>query len=324
MMEEQFSWRVRELVPDALRILDTVDLHSLRRARQRSAATGDPSHTTLLSDDTIRELASIYRSDLSLIISRAEFSLLTEHFGVPRTLLHTTGFLYPAPAPFQPWEDRAHVAFIGNGLHEPNLDAVRLLKHTLWAPIRTALAQRGAPNVELHIYGAYLPQEITQFDNPREGFRIMGKAADVYETLRSYRCNLAPLRFGAGLKGKVSDGWMAGTPCVATPMAAEGMTLAEIFGGIIEEDLNRYPEQVATLYTERQAWNEAQSNGKEVLMTLFSTTSNALTLQDQLIHLIREKHHHRERNIVGALLWYHGLRSTEYFSRWIEAKNRSL
>jgi outer membrane protein assembly factor BamD (BamD/ComL family) len=102
------------------------------------------------------------------------------------------------------------------------------------------------------------------------------------------------------------------------------MTLAEILGGIIEEDLNRYPEQVATLYTERQAWNEAQSNGKEVLMTLFSTTSNALTLQDQLIHLIREKHHHRERNIVGALLWYHGLRSTEYFSRWIEAKNRSL
>ena len=227
MIEEQFSWRVREHAPEALRVLDTVDLHSLRRGRQQSIRSGDSSHSMSLTDDTLRELASIYRSDLSLIISRAEAALLTDKLGVPSSLLEVTGFFYPAAPPFCGWEERKNLVFIGNGLHEPNLDAVRLLKHTLWRPIRAALADRGLKDVELHVYGAYLPQEIMQFDNPRERFRVMGKAGDVYETLQRYRCTLAPLRFGAGLKGKVSDGWMVGTPCVATPIAAEGMVHEE-------------------------------------------------------------------------------------------------
>ena len=322
MMEEQFSWRVREKTPEAVRILDTVDLHSLRRERQRSVTSGNRSLDTSLSDDTVRELAAIYRSDLSLIISQVETSLLTDRFLVPSALLETVGFLYPTPPPCTAWDARANLVFIGNGLHEPNVDAIRLLKRTLWKDIRTALSNRGATNVELHIYGSYLPQEIAQFDNPREGFRVMGGAADVFDTLRLYRCNLAPLRFGAGLKGKVSDGWMVGTPCAATPIAAEGMTLGERFGGLIAETLEEYPQRVATLYTNHETWNEAQENGREILTTLFSKDLNAPNLINRLERLLREKAKNREQNIVGSLLWYHGLRSTEYFSRWIECKNR--
>jgi hypothetical protein len=176
--------------------------------------------------------------------------------------------------------------------------------------------------VELHIYGAYLPQEILQFDNAREGFRVKGKTDDLYATLQQYRCNLAPLRFGAGLKGKVSDGWMVGTPCVATPIAAEGMVSEHRFGGVIEESLEHYPQRVADLYTDQDAWNDAQSNGREVLTTLFSHTANARIFQERLTRLAQEKATLRERNIVGSMLWYHGLRSTEYFSRWIECKNQ--
>ncbi len=322
MIEEQFSWRVREQVPNALRILDTVDLHSLRRARQRALTSGEPPYSTSLSDDTLRELASIYRSDLSLIISPVEVSLLTERCGVPRSLLEVTGFLYPTPLPFRGYQERANLVFIGNGLHAPNIDAVRLLKHTLWKPIREALAKRGCPDAELHIYGAYLPQEIVQFDNPRERFRVLGKADDVSETLQHYRCNLAPLRFGAGLKGKVSDGWMVGTPCVATPIAAEGMVSDGIFGGIIEEALDEYPQRVADLYTHEDAWNVAQATGRDVLTRLFSQTTNAPIFQERLSRLIEEGPRLREQNIVGSILWYQGMRSTEYFSRWIESKNQ--
>jgi glycosyltransferase involved in cell wall biosynthesis len=322
MIEEQFSWRVREHVPEAVRVLDTVDLHSLRRARQRSLTSQEASHAASLSDDTLRELAAIYRSDLSLIISSEEASLLTEHFGVPAALLETIGFLYPPPPPFQPWEDRSNVVFIGNGFHEPNLDAIRLLKRTLWKETRAALAAKGVPNAELHIYGAYLPQEVIQFDNPRDGFRVMGKATDVYETLRSYRCNLAPLRFGAGLKGKVSDGWMVGTPCVATPIAAEGMMLEKHFGGLLAQTLEEYPQRVAALYTDQETWNEAQENGRQIVTTLFSKKLNAQNLINRLERLLREKAKQREQNIIGSLLWYQGLRSTEYFSRWIECKNQ--
>jgi hypothetical protein len=322
MIEEQFSWRVREHAPEALRILDTVDLHSLRRERQRSVTSGDRSPSTALSDDTLRELAAIYRSDLSLIISRTEASLLQDRFGVPSSLLEVTGFFYPDPLPFREHEERANLVFIGNGLHAPNVDAVRLLKHTLWKPIRTTLAERGVPDVELHIYGAYLSQEILQFDNAREGFRVKGKTDDLYGTLQQYRCSLAPLRFGAGLKGKISDGWMVGTPSVATPIAAEGMSSEERFGGVIEECFEQYPQRVADLYTEKDAWDNAQETGREILTTLFSQTTNARAFQERLARLMREGAQLREQNIVGSILWYHGLRSTEYFSRWIECKNQ--
>lgn len=322
MIEEQFSWRVREHAPEALRVLDTVDLHSLRRERQRLMTSGDNAYSTSLSDDTLRELAAIYRCDLSLIISRTEASLLKDRFNVPDALLEVTGFFYPDPLPFRGWEERANLVFIGNGLHAPNVDAVRLLKHTLWKPIRTLLADRGVSKAELHIYGAYLPQEIVQFDNPREGFRVKGKTDELYGTLQQYRCNLAPLRFGAGLKGKVSDGWMVGTPCVATPIAAEGMSSGELFGGMIEESLELYPQRAAELYTNKEAWNEAQTNGREVLTTRFSQTTNARVFQERLARLIHDRERLREQNIVGSILWYHGLRSTEYFSRWIESKNQ--
>ncbi|MEN9846292.1 MAG: hypothetical protein RIS36_1439 [Pseudomonadota bacterium] len=322
MIEEQFSWRVREQVPNALRVLDTVDLHSLRRERQRALTSGHQNYGAVLSDDTLRELASIYRSDLSLIISPVEASLLTERFGVPRSLLEVTGFLYPTPLPFRAYQERAHLVFIGNGLHAPNVDAVRLLKHSLWKPIREALSEHGVTDAEIHIYGAYLPQEIIQFDNPQERFRVMGKTDDVYETLQHYRCNLAPLRFGAGLKGKVSDGWMVGTPCIATPIAAEGMVNDGAFGGIIEERLEEYPQRVAKLYIDRYAWDAAQRSGREVLIGLFSQTKNARVFQERLARLTEEGLQVREQNIVGAILWHHGMRSTEYFSRWIAAKNQ--
>jgi hypothetical protein len=115
---------------------------------------------------------------------------------------------------------------------------------------------------------------------------------------------------------------MVGTPCVATPIAAEGMTLGERFGGLIVEDLEKYPTQVAALYTDQAAWNTAQESGREILSALFSEAQNTKALQERLTTLRQERERHRERNIVGALLWYHGLRSTEYFSRWIECKNR--
>jgi glycosyltransferase involved in cell wall biosynthesis len=321
MIEEQFSWRVREHAPEALRVLDTVDLHSLRRGRQRSVSSGEQFDSFPLSDDTLRELAAIYRSDLSLIISRTETALLQDQFHVPSALLEVTGFFYPPPRPFDPWEDRANVVFIGNGLHEPNVDAVRTLKRSLWGTIRAALADRGFPKVELHVYGAYLPQEILQFDNPHEGFRVLGKANDVYDTLRRYRCNLAPLRFGAGLKGKVSDGWMVGTPCVATPTAAEGMTWKDRFGGVIEDRLDLFGSRVAELYADKDAWSDAQQNGREIILNLFAEAVHAKALQERLERLVQEREKVRKHNIVGSILWYHGLRSTEYFSRWIECKN---
>ena len=94
MTEEQFGWRVHEQCPGALRILDTEDLHSLRYAREKAFKNGDDRlQTYLISNIAKREIASIYRCDLSLIISEKEMTLLRDFFKVPDNILHYVSYM---------------------------------------------------------------------------------------------------------------------------------------------------------------------------------------------------------------------------------------
>ncbi|MCH8496401.1 MAG: glycosyltransferase family 4 protein, partial [Balneolales bacterium] len=113
---------------------------------------------------------------------------------------------------------RRNFVSIGNFLHDPNTDAVRQLKSTIWPLIRSRL-----PEAELHIYGAYVNESVLQMHNPREGFIVKGRAEDALETIKNYRVLLAPLRFGAGIKGKLIDAMRTGTPSVTTRIASEGL-----------------------------------------------------------------------------------------------------
>jgi len=119
MTEEQFSWRIYKNCPNAIRILDTEDLHFLRNQRLEILKKGMSEN---LSDIAKRELASIYRSDLSLIISQKEIQLLTTDYSIPSTLLEYIPLLNynkikSSPIPFS---KRKNLIFVGNFLHEPN------------------------------------------------------------------------------------------------------------------------------------------------------------------------------------------------------------
>ncbi|GAL71223.1 hypothetical protein [Jejuia pallidilutea] len=130
MMEEQFGWRVAEQCPKAVRILDTEDLHFLRKGRQQAFKVGKSFNKThLFSDIAKREIASIYRCDLSLIISKAEMEILANTFKVDKSLLLYLPFMIDDIleidfAKFPKFEERNHFVTIGNFLHEPNYNAV--------------------------------------------------------------------------------------------------------------------------------------------------------------------------------------------------------
>ena len=130
MSEEQFGWRVAEHCPNALRILDTEDLHFLRKARQKALNTNQPLENALFSDDnTKREIASIYRSDVSLIISEYEFELLTHTFKIDPSILMYLPFMLDSNdceprLDCRTYSERNDFASIGNFLHAPNLEAV--------------------------------------------------------------------------------------------------------------------------------------------------------------------------------------------------------
>lgn len=320
MLEEQFSWRVRAVCPDARLVLDTVDLHCLRRARQKKAVSASEgfvvanelSYEEFVTQDTLRECASIYRCDLSLLTSEYEAVLLHEKLDIPTELFNLVPLTYPcSQVPPNGFNDRRHFVFIGNFHHEPNRDAVRMLKRFLWKEIR----QRVGEGCELHVFGAYPDSEITSLDSKEEGFRVYGQVGAVSETLSRYRVNLAPLRFGAGQKGKISDGWFSGTPCVTTSIGAEGMGSWKE----VADDSTSFAEKAARLYVDESLWSLRQKEGLELIISRF----NQQAVMSAFVQVLSElAHTPRRPNLIRELLWYHGNRSTEYFSKWIEEKNR--
>jgi len=324
MIEEQFGWRVTEQCPDALRILDTEDLHCLRKGRQEAYKDGNSFNKSYLFNDTAkREIASIYRCDLSLIISEAEINILQTKFKVDKSLLYNLPFmldkvLVEAVSKLPAFEQRQHFVTIGNFLHEPNYNSVLYLKETIWPLIRQQL-----PKAELHIYGAYQSQKITQLHNEDEGFLINGFADDANKVMQNAKACLAPLRFGAGLKGKLIDAMQNGTPCVTTSIGAEGMFGSLNPNGFIEDNPEQFANKGVELFTNKILWKEKQQNGFQVINNRFIKQKFQNKFLEAIKMTPQQLHNKRLNNFTGAMLQHHTRQSTKFMSRWIEEKNKT-
>lgn len=339
--EEQFGWRVEQVCPNALRLLDTEDLHSLRHARHQLLKQSQKStenetarqrvdpvlagaaelYERMANDDMAqREIAAIFRCDLSLMISPFEIDLLTDYFSVPKQLLHYSPFLKVKIAEqnvLPRFNERQHFISIGNFRHEPNWDAVLYLKHAIWPLIRAQL-----PQVELHIYGAYPPPKATQLHNPKQGFCVKGWADDALAVMQQARVCLAPLRFGAGIKGKLFDAMRCGTPSITTSIGAESMHGDLAWGGLIENNAQAIADAAVKLYSDEVQWKKSQQQGFDILQKYFGATDHSQLLVERIESLQTNLVAERQQNFMGGMLRHHSLKSTLYMSQWIEAKNK--
>lgn len=320
MIEEQYGWRVQQECPGALLILDTEDLHFLRQARQLS--TKKQEALNLFSDTAKREIAAILRCDLSLIISEAEIKLLKELFKIDDSLLYYLPFLEQeiTPDTIQNWisfADRADFIFIGNFLHEPNWHAAQILKTKVWPIIRKTL-----PKAKLNIYGAYPTQKVLQLENKAERFFIKGRAANAQEIMAKHKILLAPIQFGAGVKGKFIDAMLTGTPSVTTTIGAEAMKGNLSWNGIIEDDLTAFAEHAVRLYQHETEWLAAQQQGIQMINQRYAASSFADPFMLKVNELLSGLTAHRQANFIGQILNHHTVQSTKYMSLWIEEKNK--
>jgi glycosyltransferase involved in cell wall biosynthesis len=331
MMEEQFGWRVESHCPQALKILDTEDLQCLRQARHQAYKAGrELTQADLFSDLAKREIAAILRCDISLIISSFEMTLLVDTFKVDARLLHYLPFMVDfekCPSKTRSFSDRKHFMTIGNFRHAPNWDAVLYLQE-LWPQIKQQI-----PDAELHIYGSYPPPKATALNNPKTGFLIKGWAEDVFTVMGQYRICLAPIRFGAGIKGKLLDAMIAQTPSITTSVGSEGMHQQEPWPGVVvdvvadvvtgkgTDDFGEFVEAAVKLYNDEQGWVSAQQNG----IALLNARYDGHLLGAQLIAKITDVDEglvqHRLNNFTGGMLKHHSMMSTKYMSQWIAAKN---
>ena len=340
--EEQFGWRVAKVCPQAVRILDTEDLHSLRYARhfllkqaqklcsneiERQSvdpvlADVDQLYQIMAQNDMAqREIAAIFRCDVSLMISQFEINFLTHYFSVPAFLLCYCPFLKVcsiANDDLPTFSQRQHFIAIGNFRHEPNWDSVLYLKHAIWPLIHTQL-----PAAELHIYGAYPPPKASQLHSPKSGFYVKGWADDALLVMKHARVCLAPLRFGAGIKGKLMDAMRVGTPSVTTSIGAEGMCEDMAWGGAIESSAESFAVAAVRLYTDEFLWCEAQNQGKYIIENLFGRENYSALLVNKIAELQEHLVEWRNKNFIGSMLQHHSHKSTQYMSQWIEEKNKT-
>ena len=323
MLEEQFGWRIAEHCPRAKRMIDTIDLHSLREVRRvASKENREIQPRDWFTDLALRELSAIFRSDLSLLISDKEERILTEDLGIPRSLLHVIPFLC-TPEQQNSWkstpgfEVRKDFVTLGNFRHPPNADSVRFLIEQVWPGIREA-----CPGVNLHLYGADLPPALQQLHAPGKGVHVKGRAEDAIETLSHYRILLAPLRYGAGLKGKLFDAMLAGTPSVTTPIGAEGMQGEFSWPGHVCKTWDEFTNAAVKLYQNETEWKERQERIPGMLQGRFDRGVYADRFMERIHTLLNSPSDETLDQLPGAMLRHHLHRSTEYMSRWIEAKNK--
>ena len=333
MLEEMFGWRVRKNLPETLRVVDTQDLHFLRAWREREVANMMMKETYFdaqkLREVTIsgtedefmlREIASIVRSDATLLVSPFELNLLKEKFPlVSNSKLHVAPFFYnpPQPETFRSLERRKawSAMTIGTFRHRPNLDSVHFLCDEI---------SHKTERTKFRVYGAYPTKEHMNMSTDR--VRIMGPAKDAQETISRHRILIAPLRFGAGIKGKITDAWRSGTPVVTTPIGAEGMGWNwelgndATWGGLIANDAQGIANCVDRLMSDDDLWYRCQSKGVELLNENFDFESQGKLLMQFLNQRFESRKIRRDSDIPQSILWTEQFRSAEFKAKFIEKK----
>jgi O-antigen biosynthesis protein len=318
MVEEQFGWRVAEHCPEALRILDTIDLHLLRSARQLEVKEKrEFTFDDLFSDVAKREIAALLRCDLTLMISEFEMQLLQEQFKVSKDLLFYLPLFAEPLKVISSYDERSDFVFIGNFLHEPNWDAIQYLQKEIWPLIHSKL-----PDSKMMIYGAYPTQKVLQLNNPKKNFYIKGRTDDALGAIKKAKVVLAPLRFGAGIKGKLLEAMQCGTPSVTTSIGAESMSGDLDWNGFIEDNPTNFAAKAVELYQDKIYWRKCQGNGFEILETRNKKSLFENDFINRISFVLDNKVQNRKANFIGIILQHQTLSSVKYMSKWIEEKNK--
>ena len=252
---------LRQFAPQARLIFDTVDLHYLRE--QRAAQLLHDAAGLRAAEVTRKaELGLIAQAGVSLVVSPVERELLAQE--LPNAQVQVLSNMH-APAPVGPgWAQRSGVLFVGGFRHPPNVDAVQWFVADVLPLIR---AQR--PDIALHCIGADVPDSISALAGVA-GVQIHGHVPDLQPWLEASLVSIAPLRFGAGVKGKINQAMAYGLPVVATPCAVEGMHLNEGHDVLVAGDASDFAQAVLRLHDDATLWHQLAANGRANVAQHFS------------------------------------------------------
>ena len=259
---------VRASCPNAVVVYDTVDLHFLRQLREREVI-GRVVHD--LDPDATRrnELSCAILSDLTLVCSTVERDLMSEL--LPGSRVDVLSMVHQLVPTERGPESRRDLLFVGGFEHPPNLDAMTWFTSEIFPLVR---AQR--PETRFHIVGSKPPQEI--LDLTDEHTLVHGFVPDLTPLYESMRLCVAPLRYGAGVKGKVTEALARRVPCVGTPMAVEGAGLVDEEQILIASDPDGFAAACVRLIDDDELWCRIAQAGIDHLERTFGLQNATETL----------------------------------------------
>jgi GT2 family glycosyltransferase len=253
-------------------VFDTVDAHFVRLALEFQV-TNDPK--TKQESERFRksEFASIRISDVVWFTSPADKEAFTAELAGKQTAIIPT--IHPLKSRGKTFDERSDLLFIGNFNHRPNLDAAVYFAEEVLPMIRRTL-----PDIKLHVVGSNAPAELETFAN--NGVQLHGYVPDIEPLFSSCRVFVAPLRFGAGVKGKLGDALSFGLPIVTTDVGASGMSFENETNALIANSPERFAEAVLRLYRDSLLWQRLSDNGYELIRLHFSPEVLEKTILDSI------------------------------------------
>lgn len=268
----QYADAVRRHAPQARLLFDTVDLHFVREERA-AALSGHSAMAGPASQSRRSELALIEKADTSFVVSPYEKELLGQL--LPKAKVVVLSNIHAVDGSSRPHADRRDLVFIGGAGHPPNVDALRWIASEILPRLRKAL-----PDIRVHALGDTLDPLRRELDVP--GLQLHGRVADLTPWLDGCLASLAPLRFGAGVKGKINMAMSHGVPVIATTLAVEGMQLQHDRDVLIADDAGAFVDAALRLRDDAMLWDRLSVNGMENIRQHFSPEQAAATLQRTL------------------------------------------
>lgn len=303
------------------------DFHALRLGRELALGKGTAicdieAHRPDAHDENLlRELTAMHRCDATLAISEEERCMLVKDYGMPPNKIFAAPLGYPQSLTSMVYyHDRRHVMFIGNWRHRPNRDCAQWLISEVWPRVRERL-----PDVELHVYGANPSPGDMALANESEGAVVRGYCSDVAKAMISHRLLVAPLRYGAGIKGKLTDAMYHGLVGVTTSIGAEGLGGRDDFPGVVvDNDENAaevFAHAVVDIYQDAESWSQYQSRARTYVCKHFNAETNNQSLQSFISNSQEKLEESRRCDFFGNIVWQSMLRSNEWMAKCLGTKD---
>ena len=237
---------VRQHAPQSRVVFDTVDLHFLRQDREADLI-GDPELKRQAQAKCDLEFELIDQADETWVVSPAELELLRQTR--PEKSIEVVSNIVDIPGSATPFSLRHDFLFIGSFLHPPNVDAVLYFVRDIFPLVRREL-----PDVRFYVIGDKAPPEIVSLSH--DDIIIAGFQPDVSFYFDTIKLSVAPLRFGAGVKGKINHSMAFGVPVVATTLAVEGMSLTDKEDVCMADSSEAFAAAVVELYRSAELWKQ--------------------------------------------------------------------